>query len=122
VAPGIAALINYVVFEAVAVALFRYDMLTAILLFLFVFMVFINLYSFFVGFLGGWDDNTLQEFGRATKMVKGVSYFAKALYKSSEFGARHSLLHLHGKHPVDIYEEAAHEARELTILKKQVII
>jgi hypothetical protein len=120
IAPGLAATVNFLIFESFARLIFNYDILTSVVLFISAFFVFIYLYSFFVGFFGGWDNNTLREFERAVQMVKGISLFARWLYASTAFGAKHSFLHLHNKYPVLIYVEASKEARELTILKKQL--
>jgi hypothetical protein len=120
VAPGLAAILNYLIFETVARLIFHEDILTSVILFLLAFFVFFFMYSFFVGWFGGWDNNTLKEFERAAFMVKGIGFFARWLYKATEYGSKHSLFHLHNKHPIDIYDKAAVEARELTILKKQL--
>jgi hypothetical protein len=74
------------------------------------------------GLLGGYDDNTLKEFEKASEMVTLplIKNFAKGIYKSAEIGARVSPLH--NKFSIDIYEKGMEEAFELTLEKQKLEI
>nr|MDO8110070.1 hypothetical protein [Candidatus Sigynarchaeota archaeon] len=70
-------------------------------------------YSFLCGFLGFYDKNTLAEFAKAAAMVKKpVYYLAYPMYKFAAWGCKANPL-LHGRFPMDVYEGAMAEAREL---------
>jgi len=61
---------------------------------------------------GGWDDNTLQEFGRGTNLSSFMRPMARLFYLSTRLGARVSPLH--GRFPITIYDQARAEAEALT--------
>ena len=94
---------------------------SAILFFIGVFPS-LYLFSFFSGLTGTWDERTLQEFKRASEMVRirGIGWLARRFYGSIALGARVSPLH--NRYPIDIYEEAMAEAEELTKEKKALRI
>ncbi len=84
---------------------------------------FFPIYSFLTGWLGAWDENTMREFDRASNMVGvQVRFLARALYKTAEYGSKHSLMGLHDKYTIDIYEEALKEAKDLTAQKKMIVL
>ncbi|TXT53427.1 MAG: conserved membrane protein of unknown function [Promethearchaeota archaeon] len=122
VAPMLSALINGVLLYFLGSFIFSIDMgdkiiNTAIIFLLGVFL-FMYLYSFLDGLFGGYDDNTLKEFERASNMVKakGLRGMSRALYKMAAFGAKMSPLH--NKFKVDIYNKGMQEAFELTLEKE----
>jgi hypothetical protein len=80
--------------------------------------VFVFFYAFLDGFLGGYDDNTLEEFKRAASMVttRGIRALPKTMYKLAKFGSKISPFH--NKYKIDIYEEAMKEAYDLTLEKR----
>ncbi|MHA1820254.1 MAG: lipopolysaccharide biosynthesis protein [Promethearchaeota archaeon] len=119
---GLSALVSALIIYIYKAFAFYGDPLTGILLFAVVFFVFLPIYSFFTGFFGGWDRNTLKEFDRASEMVNGVKIFARQLYKFAEFGAKHSLFNLNDKFNIQIYGDAIEEAKILTAKKKELII
>ncbi len=80
----------------------------------------IYIYSFLIGLLGGFDDNTLAEFKRAAYMAKGVGVLTRAMYWCTEKGVKISPIH--GRFPISIYQEAAAETESLTEDKKQLVI
>ena len=79
-----------------------------------------HVFSFFVGLFGGYDDNTLKELDRATKMVTGVKFLTRVYYYAALYGAKISPLH--NKFKVEMYEAAQKEAEELTAIKKKVVL
>ncbi len=119
VAPGLAGICNYLILSGIA-GLFGQDITDALILFLIAMFVMVFLYSFFIGFFGGYDTNTLAELDKATNMVTGIRKLARLYYKMAAAGARISPLH--NKFPVKIYAEAAKEAAELTAIKKKIKI
>ena len=78
------------------------------------------IFAFFASLFGAFDDNTLEELKRATKMAKGFGFMAKPLYKLTEWAAKISPLH--NKFPISIFEEAAVEAKQLTEEKTSLVI
>jgi O-antigen/teichoic acid export membrane protein len=121
-ASGVAAIINAILMYGFTKLIFRNDALTAILLFVSAFFIFLPIYSFLTGWLGGWDPNTLREFDKASGMVTGVRIFARELYRAAELGAKHSILGLHERNIIEIYDTAIQEASELTARKQTLII
>jgi hypothetical protein len=88
------------------------------LLFLLGIFVFIFFYAFLDGFLGGYDDNTIEEFQRAASIVttRGLRALPKTLSRVAKFGSK--LSPFHNKLKIDIYEEAMKEAYDLTLEKR----
>ncbi len=80
----------------------------------------LSLYMFFMGFFGGFDDNTLYEFKRGLKVLRAVKWFFFAFYKLAEFG--HRISPFKNKFRVKVYEEARAEAIALTEEKKKLVI
>jgi len=69
-------------------------------------------YAFLYSVFGGWDDRTLDEFGRGTNLASFMRPMARLFYQASRLGARISPLH--GRFPISIHDEAIAEARSLT--------
>ncbi|MHA1680215.1 MAG: lipopolysaccharide biosynthesis protein [Promethearchaeota archaeon] len=110
IAPGIAATIMFVVMYALTFVftgwLILAEFMLAIFLFLFV-------YSFLCGLLGCYDDNTLAEYKKAASMVgKPLRIFAMGMYSFAEWGCKASPK-LHNRFPLDRFEDAMSEARDL---------
>ncbi len=124
IGPGLAAVANYLVLEFIARMIWQYpgDMLSSAVLFFIGVIPSLYLYSFISGLTGTWDERTLQEFERASSMVRMrvVGWFARRFYESIALGARISPLH--NRFPIDIYDEAMAEAAELTREKKELKI
>lgn len=122
IGPAFAAIANYIILEVIANMIWVYpgDILSSALLFFIGIIPSLYVYSFFSGITGTWDERTLQEFKRASSMVrmKGVGWFARRFYGSIALGARISPLH--NRYPIDIYDEAMAEAEEITREKKQL--
>jgi hypothetical protein len=122
IGPGLAAIVNYITLEFLSQLIWDGDILTSALLFFLATLPSLYLYSFFSGITGTWDDNTLNEFKRASEMVrmKGLGWLSKRFYGAVALGARISPLH--NKFQLDIFEEAMLEAEELTREKKELRI
>jgi hypothetical protein len=88
------------------------DELTNILILAFGLLVSYPVYAFLYRLFGGWDDNTLGQFDRGTKLSSFMRPMARLYYHSNHLGARFSPLH--GRFPITIYAAAAAEAEELT--------
>ncbi|MFW9921492.1 MAG: lipopolysaccharide biosynthesis protein, partial [Candidatus Thorarchaeota archaeon] len=124
IGPGIAAIANYIILEIISQALWGgvNDLVSSALIFFIGIVPSLYLYSFFSGLTGTWDERTLEEFKRASSMVRmrGVGWFARRFYGSIDFGAKYSPLH--NRYPIDIYDEAMAEAAEITKEKKELKI
>jgi hypothetical protein len=122
IGPGLAAIVNYLALEFLSQLIWDGDIVTSALLFFLATLPSLYLYSFFSGITGTWDDNTLNEFKRASEMVriKGLGWLSKRFYGAVALGARISPLH--NKFQIDIFEEAMLEAEELTREKKELRI
>ncbi|MFW9952979.1 MAG: lipopolysaccharide biosynthesis protein [Candidatus Thorarchaeota archaeon] len=124
IGPGIAAIANYIILEIISQALWGgvNDLVSSALIFFIGIVPSLYLYSFFSGLTGTWDERTLEEFKRASSMVRmrGVGWFARRFYGSIAFGAKYSPLH--NRYPIDIYDEAMAEAAEITKEKKELKI
>jgi len=122
ITPAISAIINFIVLYIVGEIIWAIPLgdkiLNTAILFLLGIFVFIFFYAFLDGFLGGYDDNTLQEFQRATLLVTApvIRFFPKTLSKVAKLGSKISPFH--NKFRIDIYEEAMKEAYDLTLEKK----
>lgn len=119
VAPGIAAVLSYFLLSAI-VKVLPASIVFVLVLFILTFFGFLYVYSFLHGFFGGYDDNTLAEFKKASEMVTGVGIFARLLYKTTAWGAKISPLH--NKFKVDIFDEYMKEAEELNSIKKNIVL
>ncbi|MFX0038106.1 MAG: oligosaccharide flippase family protein [Promethearchaeota archaeon] len=122
IAPVLSAMINFIVLYYLGELIWMIDLgdriINTAIIFLLGIFVFIFFYAFLDGFLGGYDDNTLEEFQRATSLVttRGIKAFPKTMNKVAKFGCKISPFH--NKFKVDIYEEAMKEAYDLTLEKR----
>ncbi len=122
VAPLISAMINFIVLYYLGELIWMIPLgdkiINTAIIFLLGIFVFIFFYAFLDGFLGGYDDNTLQEFQRATLLVtsRGIKAFPKTMNKLAKLGSKISPFH--NKFKIDIYEEAMKEAYDLTLEKR----
>ncbi|MBN2157627.1 MAG: lipopolysaccharide biosynthesis protein [Candidatus Lokiarchaeota archaeon] len=125
IAPILAAGVNFAILYFGVVylfvdILFGIGILSAMLLFVVGMFMMEFVYSFFLGLLGGFDDNTLKELDMATDMVTGVRFFARTYYWMAYAGCKISPLH--NQFPVKVYEAAQKEAEELTQIKKKIVL
>ncbi|MFX0094628.1 MAG: lipopolysaccharide biosynthesis protein, partial [Candidatus Hodarchaeota archaeon] len=120
VAPLCAAVVLYGILETLFSFIWQGDIITSILILLIGTLGGLFLFAFLGGLFGAFDDNTLAEFEKASKMAKGVTFFARPFYKITELGARVSPLH--NRFPISIFLEAAAEAADLTQEKKKLVI
>jgi O-antigen/teichoic acid export membrane protein len=95
------------------------DEITSILSLLFGLVVSYPVYAFLYGLFGGWDDNTLAEFGRGTNLSSFMKPMARLFYHSTRLGARFSPLH--GKFPISNFAAARVEAENLTLERVKLI-
>ncbi len=122
ITPAISAIINYIVLFFVGELIWSIPLgdkiINTAILFLLGIFIFMFFYAFLDGFLGGYDDNTLQEFQRAASMVttRGLKAFSKTLSRVAKVGSKISPFH--NKFKIDIYEEAMKEAYDLTLEKR----
>ena len=94
------------------------DEVTSIVILAFGLLASYPVYAFLYGLFGGWDDNTLAQFGRGTNLSSFMRPMARLFYHSCRLGARFSPLH--GRFPISIYAAAAAEAEALTQGEGQV--
>jgi hypothetical protein len=92
--------------------IWQQDEVTSILILAFGLLVSFPVYSFLYGFFGGWDDKTLAEFDRGTKLSSFMKPMTRLFYHSSRLGARVSPLH--GRFPISNFDQARREAEVLT--------
>jgi hypothetical protein len=120
VGPALAGVVNYIVLEAIARAIWTPDILLSAALFFLGTLPSLYIFAFVSGLTGTWDTRTLEEFKRASNMVKmrGIGWLSRRFYGAVALGTRISPLH--NRFPIDIYDEAMAEARELTMEKKQL--
>ncbi|MFX0101453.1 MAG: hypothetical protein ACFFCS_17900 [Candidatus Hodarchaeota archaeon] len=111
IAPGIASIIIYFTLWGMTFILTGWLILVEFVLA--IFLIF-YVYTFLCGFLGCYDENTIEEFKKAAEMVKVklISGLSKTLYRSAALGCRLSP-GLHGRFPLENFNEAMEEAREL---------
>jgi len=124
VGPGLAAVVNYAILEIVSRFIWGgvNDIVTSAILFFIGTLPSLYIYSFISGITGTWDERTLSEFKRASEMVKarGLGWLSRRFYGSIALGA--AISPLHDRYPIDIYDEAMAEAKELTKEKKELVI
>ncbi|MBD3186172.1 hypothetical protein GF325_05035 [Candidatus Bathyarchaeota archaeon] len=120
IAPILSAIICALILKAIAIFLKTgVGMVDAVLLFVITLFLFGHIHGFFIGLLGGYDDNTLGELDLATKMVTGVRGFTRLYYLMTRAGAKISPLHNRFKN--DVFQLAMQEARELTAIKRRIV-
>ncbi len=125
IAPGIASFIGYFVLRAFALAVWQIStpdkIVNVLIMYLVAVFGFLFLFAFLVGFFGGFDNNTLKEFERASKMIKGIGKLTRALYIATLAGCKVSP-GLHDRFKVTIFQPAMEEAYSLTMEKKKLKI
>ncbi|MHA1340113.1 MAG: lipopolysaccharide biosynthesis protein [Promethearchaeota archaeon] len=124
IAPLISALCTYLILRGIVwiivYNLFGIGIISAMLIFIIGLFLMEYIYIFIDSFIGGFDDNTIKELDRATKMITGVYGLARFYYKMAYLGAKISPLH--NKFKVKIFELAQKEAEELTSIKKKIVV
>ena len=95
------------------------DEITSILILLIGLLFSYPVYAFLYGLFGGWDDNTLAEFGRGTMLSSFMKPMARLFYHSNRIGARFSPLH--GRFPITNFAAARTEAEELTVERVKLL-
>ncbi len=124
VGPALAAVVNYAILEILSRLIWGgvNDIVTSAILFFIGTLPSLYIYSFISGITGTWDERTLSEFKRASEMVKarGLGWLSRRFYGSIALGA--GISPLHDRYPIDIYDEAMAEAKELTKEKKELVI
>jgi len=122
ITPAISAILNYIFLFLVSELIWSIPLgdkiINTAIIFLLGIFIFIFFYAFLDGLLGGYDDNTLQEFQRAVSMIttRGIRVFPKMMYKAAKLGNKISPFH--NKFKIDVYEEAMKEAYDLTLEKR----
>ncbi|MFX0006220.1 MAG: oligosaccharide flippase family protein [Promethearchaeota archaeon] len=122
ITPVLSAIINFVVLYYLGELIWTLPLgdkiINTAILFILGIFVFIFFYAFLDGLLGGYDDNTLEEFQRATSLVttRGIRAFPKTMYRLAKLGSKISPFH--SRYKIDIYEEAMKEAYDLTLEKR----
>jgi O-antigen/teichoic acid export membrane protein len=111
-ASALAGVVHYFWLRWVTGFVWQGDEITSLLILLIALVVSFPVYSFLYGLFGGWDDNTLREFGRGTNLASFMRPMARLFYYSSRLGSRYSPLH--GRFPITIYDDAIAEAQTLT--------
>jgi O-antigen/teichoic acid export membrane protein len=115
VAPLLAGALHYAILRALTGLIWQGDPITSIVIFLIGILFSYPLYTFFYGLLGGWDDATLDELGRAVDMQPALRFMAWLFHRATALGARFSPLH--GRFPIAIRAQAMEEAASLTAEK-----
>jgi O-antigen/teichoic acid export membrane protein len=119
-APIIGAIITFGITSVMVTIIWQGEIITSVIILLLGTFPMIYIYSFIMGFLGAFDNNTLAEYKRAAYMAKGVGLLTRFMYWVTEKGV--TLSPIHGKFAISIYDEAAAEAEILTDEKKRLII
>lgn len=114
VAPLLAGMVNWMLLRALGTAMGgdESNQITAVILFFIALLPSLPVFCFFAGLFGGWDDAGLAELRRAAGLSSLGKPVAWLIYHASAFGAR--LSPLHGRYPLDLYDEAQVEAMALT--------
>ncbi|MCU0521610.1 MAG: hypothetical protein MUF84_13055 [Anaerolineae bacterium] len=111
-ASALAGGVHYVWLRWVTGFIWQGDEVTSLIILLVSLVASYPVYAFLYGLFGGWDDNTLGEFGRGTNLASFMRPMARLFYHASRLGARVSPLH--DRFPITIYDEARREAEALT--------
>ena len=97
-----------------------YVLIMSVVILLIATLIGLYIFAFIASWFGAFDDNTLEEFKKATEMAGGFKFMAKPLFKMTEWGAKISPFH--NKFKISIFDEAVKEAHQLTEEKAQLII
>jgi O-antigen/teichoic acid export membrane protein len=120
--PLIAAVLNYLILESLARLIWDGGIFTSISLFFIAVLGFLNVYSFFMGVLGGWDENELNEMKLAIECSpKALSILLRMIHGSVRLGMKTKSPFV-GKSKIDLWDAAQLEMEELQALKKQLVI
>jgi len=111
-ASALAGAVHFVWLRWVTGFIWQGDEITSLLILLIALIASYPVYAFLYSVFGGWDDRTLDEFGRGTNLASFMRPMARLFYQASRLGARISPLH--GRFPISIHDEAIAEARSLT--------
>ncbi len=111
-APVLAAAAHFFILNALNGLLWRNDEITSILIFFIGILPSFPLFMFLYGLFGGWDDDTLAEFGQAVALAGFTRPLVSIFYHATAWGARFSPVH--GRFPIRIRPAAMAEARALT--------
>jgi hypothetical protein len=118
-ASALAGCAHYIGLRWVTGFIWQGDEITSLLILLIALVISYPVYAILYAFFGGWDDNTLGEFGRGTNLSSFMRPMARLFYHASRLGARISPLH--GRFPITIFNEANAEAQMLTQEKVALI-
>lgn len=114
VAPLLAGMVNWALLRALGDAMggAEINQITSVILFFIALLPSLPVFCLFAGFFGGWDDDGLIELRRAAGLSNLGKPIAWLIYYASAIGAR--LSPLHGRFPLDLYDDAQFEAEALT--------
>ncbi len=118
-APFLAGAVHYFWLRWFTGLIWKGDEITSILILAFGLLLSFPVYAFLYGLFGGWDDNTLAEFGRGTNLSSFMRPLARLFYHSCRLGARISPLH--GRFPISNFSAARSEAEALTLEKVKLV-
>jgi len=118
-ASALAGVAHYVWLRVVTGFIWQGNEITSLIILLLALLASFPAYALFYGFFGGWDENTLSEFDRGTRLASFMKPMARLFYRASKLGTRYSPLH--GRFPITIYDEARAEAEALTEEKVALI-
>ncbi len=118
-ASALAAVTHFIWLRWVTGLIWQGDEVTSIIILAFGLLISYPVYSFLYGFFGGWDEKTLAEFDRGTKLSNFMKPMTRLFYHSSRIGAKVSPLH--GKFPISSFDEARKEAEDLTLERVKLI-
>lgn len=119
VAPLLAGLANLALLRLVGTALWGGDEITSVILFFIALLPSLPVFCLFAGLFGAWDDDGLRELAQAAGLSSLGKPIAWLIYHSSNLGAR--LSPVHGRFPIDLYEQAQAEAASLTAEKVSLV-
>jgi O-antigen/teichoic acid export membrane protein len=118
-APALAGLFHYLWLRWFTGLIWQHDEITSIIILAIGLLFTFPIYGFLYGLFGGWDDNTLEQFGRGANLSSFMRPMTRLFYQSTRLGAR--LSPLHGKFPISNFVAASEEARSLTDEKVALI-
>ena len=120
IVPGLAAGVVYFFNRALLALIWEPTLPASIILFLAAVIGSLFLFLFLLGFFGGWDEKTLEQFRRGLEVIPLVRKVCFILFWVTEFGHRCSPWK--NRFPVAGYDMAMAEARALTEEKRKLVI
>jgi O-antigen/teichoic acid export membrane protein len=120
IVPGISAAIIYGGVKLLTLLIWDGGVVTSAIIFVVGLFGGLYTYAFLTGLLGGWDDNTIDEFKRGLGMIKTIQVMFKLLENMVVWG--HNLCPWKNKFKIDLYIPAEEEAIILTQEKQKLII